>query len=97
MIQSFRHKGLRKLFEDGNASGVPPDLADKIDLLLEAIDNAESLADLDAPGLKLHPLKGNKKNEPVRYAITVTGNYRITFEFEESEGHAYKVDYEDYH
>ena len=76
---------------------MPPDLADKIDLLLEAIDNAESLADLDAPGLKLHPLKGNKKNEPVRYAITVTGNYRITFEFEESEGHAYKVDYEDYH
>ncbi len=59
---------------------------------LAALDTAMEVSDLDIPGYKLHPLKGNRKGI---WAITVSGNWRLTFEFR--DGHVYLLDYEDYH
>jgi proteic killer suppression protein len=58
-IQSFRHKGLRRLFERGDASGVPAASAEKLRDMLLAIETAETIGNLDVmPGWRLHPLKG---------------------------------------
>jgi proteic killer suppression protein len=92
MIESFRHKGLRRLFETGNASGVQASHAKRLRLQLVALDTAKSIEDMDIPGFRLHPLKGSMKG---RWSISVNGNWRITFEFR--EGNAYVLDYEDYH
>ena len=59
---------------------------------LAALESAQSIEDMDLPGFKLHALKGNMSG---RWAITVNGNWRLTFEFK--DGHAYVLDYEDYH
>ena len=92
MIESFRHKGLRRLFETGNASGVQASHTKRLRLQLVALDTAKSIEDMDIPGFRLHPLKGSMKG---RWSISVNGNWRITFEFR--EGNAYVLDYEDYH
>lgn len=92
MIESFRHKGLRRLFETGNASGVQASHAKRLRLQLVALDTAKAIEDMDIPGFRLHPLKGSMKG---RWSINVNGNWRITFEFR--EGNAYVLDYEDYH
>ena len=92
MIKSFRHKGLRRLFEAGNASGVQASHAKRLRLQLSALDTAHVVEDLDIPGFRLHPLKGAMKG---RWSITVNGNWRVTFEFK--DGNAYVLDYEDYH
>jgi len=92
MIESFRHKGLRRLFETGNASGVQASHAKRLRLQLVALDTAKAIEDMDIPGFRLHPLKGSMKG---RWSISVNGNWRITFEFR--EGNAYVLDYEDYH
>ena len=92
MIKSFRHKGLRRLFEAGNASGVQASHAKRLRLQLSALDTAHVVEDLDIPGFRLHPLKGAMKG---RWSITVNGNWRVTFEFK--DGNAYLLDYEDYH
>ena len=92
MIKSFRHKGLRRLFEAGNASGVQASHAKRLRLQLSALDTAHVVEDLDIPGFRLHPLNGAMKG---RWSITVNGNWRVTFEFK--DGNAYVLDYEDYH
>jgi proteic killer suppression protein len=92
MIKSFRHKGLRRLFETGNASGVQASHAKRLRLQLSALDTAQVIEDMDIPGFRLHSLKGAMKN---RWSIIVNGNWRITFEFE--NGNAFVLDYEDYH
>ena len=92
MIKSFRHKGLRRLFEAGNASGVQASHAKRLRLQLSALDTAHVVEDLDIPGFRLHPLKGAMKG---RWSITVNGNWSVTFEFK--DGNAYLLDYEDYH
>jgi len=96
MLQSFRHKALKRLFESGDRRGVPPQFAAKIELVLDALDAATSLDDLNQPGFGLHPLTGNRKGE---WAIVITRNWRITFEPLQAEGefHAGNADYEDYH
>lgn len=91
MIKSF-HKGLRQLFETGNASGVQVSHAKRLRLQLSALDTAQVIEDMDIPGFRRHPLKGTMKD---RWSITVSGNWRITFEFE--DGNAHVLDYEDYH
>lgn len=92
-IQSFRHKGLKRLFEDGVREGVPPDLADKIENVLAIIEDAEFLDDLAAyPGWRLHPLKGDYAGF---WSIKLTGNWRIVFRFE--GGDAFDIDLVDYH
>ena len=92
MIHSFRHKGLRKLFETGSAAGVQASHTKRLRLQLTALDTAHVIDDLDIPGFGLHPLKGQMRG---RWAISVNGNWRITFEFK--DGNAYVLDYEDYH
>jgi proteic killer suppression protein len=61
-------------------------------MLLAALDTAQSIQDMNVPGFKLHPLKGRLKG---RWAISVSGNWRLTFEFREGDAHL--LDYEDYH
>jgi proteic killer suppression protein len=92
MIQSIRHKGLDRLFTTGSAAGVQPSHAKRLRLQLAALDTAQAIDDLDIPGFGLHPLKGKLKG---RWAISVNGNWRLTFEFR--DGHVYVLDYEDYH
>ena len=59
---------------------------------LAALDTARTIQDMDVPGFKLHPLKGKLKG---RWSISVSGNWRLTFEFR--DGDVYLIDYEDYH
>ena len=92
MIQSFRHKGLKRFYETGTLAGIQPKHANRLRMLLAALDTAQVVADMDVPGFKLHPLKGSEKG---RWSIWVNGNWRVTFEFR--DGQAYVLDYEDYH
>lgn len=92
MIKSFRHRGLRMLFEAGSSAGVQPNHAKRLRIQLAALESAHSIDDMDIPGFRLHPLKGGMAG---RWSITVNGNWRVTFEFR--EGNAYVLDYEDYH
>ncbi len=92
MIKSFKHKGLEKFFKEGTKKGIQAVHAPKLRMQLAALDTANTIDDLDIPGYRLHPLRGNRKGI---WSITVNGNWRITFEFE--EGHVYIVNYEDYH
>ena len=92
MIKSFKHKGLEEFFNSGSTRGVQQSHASKLRLQLAAMDTATSIEDLNIPGYRLHPLKGNRKGI---WSITVNGNWRITFEF--IDGNAYIVNYEDYH
>lgn len=92
MIKSFRHKGLRKFFETGTTAGIQPAHAKRLRMQLAALDTALTIEDMDVPGFRLHALKGNMEG---RWTITVNGNWRVTFAFE--DGNAYVLDYEDYH
>jgi len=93
MIKSFKHKGLKKFFEKGDISGISFNHAKKLKRILYSIDGAEFINDISChPGYRLHPLQGNLKNH---WAISVSGNYRITFKF--NKGNAYILDYQDYH
>ena len=92
MIASFRHKGLRALFETGSVAGVLPHHAPRLRMQLAALDSAQTIDDMDIPGFRLHPLKGDKAG---RWSVTVSGNWRVTFEFRDGNSHV--LDYEDYH
>jgi len=92
MIKSFRHKGLRKLFETGSTAGIQASHAKRLRMQLAALDTARSIDDMDLPGFALHPLKGGMQG---RRAVSVNGNWRLTFEFQ--DGNAYVLNYEDYH
>lgn len=92
MIKSFKHKGLKQLFEKGITSGVPAQDVGRISLRLEMIDNATSIDELNIEQFKLHPLKGDRDGY---WSITVRANWRITFQF--INGDAYILNYEDYH
>lgn len=92
MIKSFKHKGLQRFFETGSTAGINAQQASKIRLRLAALDAAETIEDMNRVGYNLHQLKGNKSGT---WSITVTGNWRITFQFE--NGHSYITNYEDYH
>jgi proteic killer suppression protein len=92
MIESFRHKGLKRFFETGSAAGIQSHHAKRIRMLLAALDTTRSVEDMDIPGLRLHPLKGADRG---RWSVWVNGNWRLTFEFR--NGNAHVLDYEDYH
>lgn len=83
---------LRLYFETGSTSGIQGKHAAKLRMQLVALNTAMEVSDLDIPGYKLHPLKGDRKSI---WSIAVSGNWRLTFEFR--DGHAYLLDYEDYH
>tara|TARA_B110000196_G_scaffold247061_1_gene216062 strand:- start:362 stop:640 length:279 start_codon:yes stop_codon:yes gene_type:complete len=92
MIKSFKHKGLKKYFQTGSVSGIQATHQRKLRMQLTAIDTAQEIDDINLPGFKLHPLKGNRDGI---WSVTVNGNWRITFEF--VDGNAYILNYEDYH
>jgi proteic killer suppression protein len=92
MIVSFRHKGLKLLFEKGDRRRVLPDPADKIERILARLEEASEVGNLDLPGFRLHPLKGDLAGH---WSVTVSGNWRIVFRFE--GGDASDVDLVDYH
>ncbi len=92
MIKSFRHKGLERFFTTGRTAGIQQTHKARLEERLTALHTAFSVEDMDIPGWKLHALKGDRKG---LWAISVSGNWRIVFEF--VDGHAYVVNYEDYH
>lgn len=92
MIVSIKHKGLKLLWTRGNGSKLPADQIEKIKDILVIIDAAEEIDNMDLPGFRLHPLKGNLAGF---WAVVVKANWRIIFEFE--NGNAYLLDYLDYH
>jgi toxin HigB-1 len=92
MIITIRHKGLRRLHETDDPRGVMADHADKLRRILARLDASRAASDMDLPGYRLHPLKGSLAGF---YAVTVNGNWRVIFRFE--QGSATDIDYIDYH
>lgn len=92
MIKSIRHKGLRRYFETGSASGIKADHRKKLRFQLMALETAVTIDDMAIPGYRLHPLKGRRSGF---WAIEVSGNWRLTFRFD--GGHVHDLDHEDDH
>ena len=92
MIQNFRHKGLQRLFVDGERRGIRPDLIEKIENILAVLSRARIPKDMNLPGFRLHPLKGDLKGF---WSVTVRANWRIIFRF--GDGDVWDVDLIDYH
>ncbi|HEX2430757.1 MAG TPA: type II toxin-antitoxin system RelE/ParE family toxin [Aestuariivirgaceae bacterium] len=92
MIESFRHKGLRRFYEQGDRSKLPSQMTERIAIILAALDVAKSIDDLNRPSFRLHPLKGELRGF---WSITVTANWRIVFRFEDRN--VLDVDFMDYH
>jgi proteic killer suppression protein len=90
-IVSFRHKGLRRFFETGVKTGIPPHFATKLALILDRLDAAHDPKDMNFPGSDFHALKGDYKGF---YSVHVNGNWTIVFRFE--SGDAKDVDLVDY-
>jgi proteic killer suppression protein len=83
---------LRRFYESGRQAGIRPHHVKRLRMQLVALDTAQVIDDINIAGFRLHPLKGEEKG---RWSIWVNGNWRLTFEFR--DGHAYVLDYEDYH
>lgn len=92
VIRSFRRKGLRRFYESGSVTGIQPKHAQRLRMLLVALDTAQAIGDMNVPGFRLHSLKGREKG---RWSIWVNGSWRVTFEYRDAQ--AYVLDYEDYH
>lgn len=92
MIVHFRHRGLRRLYERGDASGVPPQHLAKIRTILHLLDEAGAPHDIPDRSFRLPPLKGNREGE---WAVNVSRIWRITFRFE--DGDVRDVELVDYH
>ena len=92
MIVSFRHRGLKRLYERGDRSRVSPQIVDQAEDILGLLDLAKDPEDMDLPGYRLHRLRGNLRGF---WSITVSGNWRIVFRFD--GGNAFDIDLIDYH
>ena len=92
MIRNFRHNGLRRFWERGDRRRAPPEYADKIQRILEDLDDATMPNDMNRRGYGLHPLTGNRAGY---WAVTVSPNWRIVFRFQ--DGDACDADLVDYH
>ena len=92
MIRSFAHKGLELFYRKGVAKGIQAMHTKRLRLILGLLDSVAAVAGMNAPGLNLHQLKGDKKGV---WAVTVQANWRVTFRF--VDGDAEVVNYEDYH
>lgn len=92
MVKSFRHKGLQTFFETGSKAGIQPHHAARLRRQLARLDMAQAPADMNVPGWGLHALVGNLAGH---YAVSVSGNWRLTFGFDGKD--AVHVDYCDYH
>ncbi len=92
MILSFKHKGLQRFFSKGDHRGIPAQFAPRFERMLDRLDASVNPADMDLPGYRFHPLKVGRVGE---YAVSVSGNWRLTFTFQGED--AMDVDLEDYH
>lgn len=92
MIRTFRHRGLKRLYQQGDASRIRADQVSRIEDVLAHLDAAASPADLDLPGYRLHRLKGKLKGF---WSVTISGNWRIIFRFTDRD--AFDVELVDYH
>ncbi len=92
MIKSFKHKGLEKYYYDGSKRGINVKHAPRIGRILDRLDASTGYQDMNLPGFKLHKLQGKEKGT---WAVSVSGNWRVTFEFKGND--AILVDYRDYH
>ena len=92
MIRSFKHRGLKRLFERDDRSGIRPDLLKDVEDILGRLNQATTPHALNLPGYRLHPLKGQMKGF---WSVTVRANWRGIFRF--AEGQAEDVDLVDYH
>jgi proteic killer suppression protein len=91
MIRSFRHRGLARYWNDGDPSGIAPDLLEQLRRRLSALNATPALQGLNLPGFDFHPLRG----KPKRYSMHVNGPWCVTFEW--IEGDAWRVDLENDH
>lgn len=91
MIETIKHKGLRRLYEKNDRSGIRPDLVDKLGKILSALAAANGAEEMALPMFRLHWLAGDRRGT---YSVTVKANWRVTFRFE--EGAALDVNLEDY-
>jgi proteic killer suppression protein len=92
LITSILHKGLRKFFSDGDHRGIPAQFASRIERILDRLESSLRPDDMNIPGFGFHQLKGKRRD---CYAVSVSGNLRITFKFDGEN--AVEVDLEDYH
>ena len=92
MIGTIKHKGLRRLHEKDDRSGIRPDLVDKLRKILSALEAANGPEEMALPMFRFHRLTGDRRGT---YSVTVNANWRITFRFQ--DGAAYDVNLEDYH
>jgi proteic killer suppression protein len=92
VIRSFKHRGLKRLYELGDARGIRPDLLDRVEDILSRLDNAETAQAMNLPGYRLHRLKGELKGF---WSVTVNANWRVVFRFADED--ALDVDLIDYH
>ena len=92
MIRNFRHRGLKRLFERGDRGQIGADMLAKVENILAVLNRARRPEDMDLPGFRLHPLKGDMAG---LWSVTVRANWRIVFRFEGED--AADVDLIDYH
>jgi proteic killer suppression protein len=92
MIKSFRHKGIEAFFRTGSKAGINATHAGRLARQLALLNEATQPGHMDVSGWKLHPLAGNLNGH---WAVSVSGNWRLTFAFEGED--AVLVDYRDYH
>jgi proteic killer suppression protein len=92
VIKSFKHKGLQALFEKDSRAGITPTHVEKLRRILARLNVASKPSDVNVPGWALHPLKGDMAGQ---WAVSVSGNWRLTFEFDGTD--VVLVDYKDYH
>ena len=92
MIRSFKHRGLKRLYESGDPRGIRPDLVNTIQEILTVLDEAVTPLELGLPGYRLHPLKGDRRGF---WSVTVRANWRIIFRFDGAD--AFDVELIDYH
>ena len=96
MIKSIKHKALKNYWTKGDKSKLPSTMVRKIEIVLDILDSIEKVPDdlFPFPDLKPHPLKGNRKGD---WSLEVSGNWRITFNYDNDTASAYDLDLEDYH
>ena len=94
-VRNIAHRGLKRLFTDGDPKGVPAQVVSKLINMLGFLQDMETLDELSAlPMWKAHQMKGERKGT---WSLSVTRNWRLTFRYDSKENEIYDLDFEDYH
>jgi len=92
MVKSFKHRGLKRLYEEDDRRGIRPDLVEDVEDILARLDRVDTPQAMNLPGYRLHALKGDMKGF---WSVTVRANWRIVFRFEGAD--VFDVELIDYH